>query len=266
MVSYSRNYISKLQCITPKIYTPVVAGQNQFGSARWMTEKEKAKAFDTAVINHKDEFYQDLIAEGKKDRAIAKKHVIDKEDKQEHKKSHFQHIKLFMEKVIPEEKRQIRRDKLRLYYDVILRKYYPSIWQMKEQRNIEKLAGLFECEFDVLKEADSDAKIKTGSIEAIADTQCFSSGGLVIGMKKLRGRKELFYYIGDDTHLIGIGATRSGKKQNYGNTKYLFFSSGRRKYDCIRFKGRTEPVYWNFLEKAGTQRYNPRLQKSFKKR
>lgn len=251
LVSYSRNYISKLQCITSKIYTPVAAGQNQFGSARWMTEKEKAKAFDTAVINHKDEFYKALIAEGKKDRAVAKKHVIDKEDKQEQKKSHFQHIKLFMEKVIPEEKRQIRRDKLRLYYDVILKKYYPSIWQMKEQRNIEKLAGLFECEFDVLKEADSNAEIKTDSIEAIANPQCFSSGGLVIGMKRLRGGKEMFYFIGDDTHLIGIGATRSGKSRTLVIQSICFLALAGESMIISDLKGELNQYTGTFLKRLG---------------
>ncbi len=251
LVSYSRNYISKLQCITSKIYTPVAAGQNQFGSARWMTEKEKAKAFDTAVINHKDEFYQALIAEGKKDRAVAKKHVIDKEDKQEQKKSHFQHIKLFVEKLLPEEKRHILRDKLRLYYNEILRKYYPSIWQMKEQRNIEKLAGLFECDFDVLKEADSDAKIKTDSIESIANPQCFSSGGLVIGMKKLRGGKELFYYIGDDTHLLGIGATRSGKSRTMVIQSICFLALAGESMIVSDLKGELNQYTGTFLKRLG---------------
>lgn len=106
------------------------------------------------------------------------------------------------------------KERFRRYVDDNLKKYFPSIWQIKEQRNIDKLADLFECEFDVSKK-DSKADIEPKSIETIAqtDTQCFSSGGMVIGMKKLRGGKELFYYIGDDTHLLGIGATRSGKSR-----------------------------------------------------
>lgn len=251
MVSYSRNYISKLQCITSKIYTPVAAGQNQFGSARWMTEKEKAKAFDTAVLNHKDDFYKALLAAGKNEKAIIKKHVIDKEDKQEHKKLHFQYIKWFMDKVLPQEKRHILREKLRQYYDEMLKKYFPSIWQMKEQRNIDKLAGLFECEFDVLKEADSNAEIETGSIEAIADTQCFSSGGLVIGMKKLRGGKELFYYIGDDTHLIGIGATRSGKSRTMVIQSICFLALAGESMIISDLKGELNQYTGTLLKRLG---------------
>ncbi|EPR13888.1 VirD4-like conjugal transfer protein, CD1115 family [Ruminiclostridium papyrosolvens] len=251
MVSYSRNYISKLQCITPKIYTPVAAGQNQFGSARWMTEKEKAKAFYTAVINHKDEFYKALLASGKKDRSIIKKHVIDKEDKQEHKKLHFQYIKWFVDKALPKEKRRTLRGKVRLYYDEMLKKYFPSIWQMKEQRNIDKLADLFDCEFDVLKEADSNAEIKTGSIETIANTQCFSSGGLVIGMKKLRGGKELFYYVGDDTHLLGIGATRSGKSRTLVIQSICFLALAGESMIVSDLKGELNQYTGTFLKRLG---------------
>lgn len=251
MVSYSRNYISKLQCITSKIYTPVAAGQNQFGSARWMTEKEKAKAFDTAVINHKEDFYKALLAAGKNEKVIIKKHVIDKEDKQEQKRLHFKYLKLFVDRVLPEEKKRILRGKLRLSYNEILRKYFPSIWEMKEQRNIDKLAGLFECEFDVLKEADSNAEIKTVSIEAIADTQCFSSGGLVIGMKKLRGGKELFYYIGDDTHLLGIGATRSGKSRTMVIQSICFLALAGESMIISDLKGELNQYTGTFLKRLG---------------
>ncbi len=251
MVSYSRNYISKLQCITSKIYTPVAAGQNQFGSARWMTEKEKAKVFDTAVLNHKEDFYKALLAAGKNEKAIIKKHVIDKEDKQEHKKLHFQYINWFMDKVLPQEKRHILQGKLRLHYDEMLRKYFPSIWEMKEQRNIDKLAGLFECEFDVSKEVDSTAEIKTGSTETITNTQCFSSGGLVIGMKKLRGGKELFYYIGDDTHLLGIGATRSGKSRTLVIQSICFLALAGESMIISDLKGELNQYTGTFLKRLG---------------
>jgi type IV secretion system protein VirD4 len=40
----------------------------------------------------------------------------------------------------------------------------------------------------------------------------FNSGGIVIGSKKT-GRKEMLYYIAEDTHTLCIGATRSGKSR-----------------------------------------------------
>lgn len=44
-VANHKPYQSNLMEITPDISTPVPAGQKQFGSARWMTEGEKEKAF-----------------------------------------------------------------------------------------------------------------------------------------------------------------------------------------------------------------------------
>ena len=41
-----RPYESDLDTITPEIQTPRAVGQYQHGSARWMTDSEKDKAFD----------------------------------------------------------------------------------------------------------------------------------------------------------------------------------------------------------------------------
>jgi len=38
-------------------------------------------------------------------------------------------------------------------------------------------------------------------------------GGVVIGVKK-EGNKERIYFVGEDSHLLCIGATRSGKSRN----------------------------------------------------
>lgn len=45
------DYKAEMLEITPDISTPAPAGQGQHGTARWMTEKEKDKYFDTVVIN-----------------------------------------------------------------------------------------------------------------------------------------------------------------------------------------------------------------------
>ncbi|MDA3845319.1 MAG: type IV secretory system conjugative DNA transfer family protein, partial [Vallitaleaceae bacterium] len=44
-VANHKPYQSNLIEITPEISTPVPAGQKQFGSARWMTDKEKGQSF-----------------------------------------------------------------------------------------------------------------------------------------------------------------------------------------------------------------------------
>lgn len=43
------------------------------------------------------------------------------------------------------------------------------------------------------------------------NNQNFKSGGLVVGYKKLKNNNEEIYYIGDNTHSLTVGATRSGK-------------------------------------------------------
>ncbi|MGV8149784.1 MAG: VirD4-like conjugal transfer protein, CD1115 family [Alkaliphilus sp.] len=53
IVQNNKPYQSKLVDITPNISTPVVAGQKQFGSAKWLTDKEKDTAFKSYYLNGK---------------------------------------------------------------------------------------------------------------------------------------------------------------------------------------------------------------------
>jgi type IV secretion system protein VirD4 len=59
-----RPYQSDLTEITPDIKTPVAVGQYQHGSARWLKENEKDKAFDSFVLNPHDKFVKQLIESG----------------------------------------------------------------------------------------------------------------------------------------------------------------------------------------------------------
>lgn len=45
-----KTYVSSLNKITKNINTPSVAGQNQYGSARWLKEKEKDDVFNSVII------------------------------------------------------------------------------------------------------------------------------------------------------------------------------------------------------------------------
>lgn len=65
--SSNEGYKSDLQMITPKIYTPVKAGQNQHGSARWLTDKEKETAFKSYFIDPTDNHIRELIKLGYED-------------------------------------------------------------------------------------------------------------------------------------------------------------------------------------------------------
>ena len=46
-----RPYQSDLVEITPEIKTPVSVGQFQHGSARWLNDEEKDKAFDSFILD-----------------------------------------------------------------------------------------------------------------------------------------------------------------------------------------------------------------------
>ena len=58
-----KTYQSDFKKITPNIFTPVSAGQGQFGSARWLTEDER-KTFSTCILNRKDDVIDFLMKHG----------------------------------------------------------------------------------------------------------------------------------------------------------------------------------------------------------
>ncbi|QAA32732.1 VirD4-like conjugal transfer protein, CD1115 family [Clostridium manihotivorum] len=60
----NKPYQSELRQITPKISTPVPAGQKQFGSAEWLKEKEKDTAFNSFTLNTDDTTVKLLIEHG----------------------------------------------------------------------------------------------------------------------------------------------------------------------------------------------------------
>jgi len=59
-----RPYQSHLNPITPDIQTPAAVGQYQHGSARWLTEKEKDKAFESFILDPNDTLIKELISSG----------------------------------------------------------------------------------------------------------------------------------------------------------------------------------------------------------
>lgn len=66
-LSNLRPYQSDLVKITPDIETPVPVGQHQHGSARWLTDDEKDKAFDSFVLDPDHPAIRRFISEGQKD-------------------------------------------------------------------------------------------------------------------------------------------------------------------------------------------------------
>lgn len=62
------NYKNSVQVITPKIRTPLPAGNGEFGTAHWLKEKDYSEIFKTWVLPKKDAGIQALVNAGKKDR------------------------------------------------------------------------------------------------------------------------------------------------------------------------------------------------------
>ena len=59
-----RPYESDLDTITPEIQTPRAVGQYQHGSARWMTDSEKDKAFDSYILDPHNPTIRQLLDTG----------------------------------------------------------------------------------------------------------------------------------------------------------------------------------------------------------
>ena len=59
-----RPYESDLNTITPEIKTPKAVGQYQHGSARWMSDAEKEKAFDSFILDPNDSAMRELLKTG----------------------------------------------------------------------------------------------------------------------------------------------------------------------------------------------------------
>ena len=59
-----RPYQSHLRAVTPDIQTPAAVGQYQHGSAKWLTDKEKDKAFESFTLDPNDEQIAELLRSG----------------------------------------------------------------------------------------------------------------------------------------------------------------------------------------------------------
>jgi len=56
--------IKALNTVTPDIQTPAAVGQYQHGLAKWLSEKEKDKAFESFVLDPDDELIKGLLQSG----------------------------------------------------------------------------------------------------------------------------------------------------------------------------------------------------------
>ena len=220
-VQNSRAYQSDLMKVTDEIQIPVPMGQYQHGSSRWMREEEKDKVFQVCMINPTDPIIRQLIdtgyegldfmrdtakadagaAGGQGDRESSDGAVsIDQDAGQETGEGKEERTK---EERRGEERREEERGKEEQ------EKEEQEKEDKKAEEGYETVAYVWQKQ-----ESEPEQGASAGTERQAGNGQdpyrILKEGGVVIGMSR-HGKREKIHYIGDDTHTLTIGATRSGK-------------------------------------------------------
>ena len=208
-VQNSKAYQSNLMKVTDEIQIPVPVGQYQHGSSRWMREEEKDKVFQVCMINPTDPIIRQLIdtgyegldfmrdtakadagaAGGQGDRESSDGAVsIDQDAGQETGEGKEEGTKEEQREEERGKEEQEKEDKkAEESYETVA-----YVWQKQESR------------------PDASARVEKPADNGQDPYRILKEGGVVIGMSR-HGKREKIHYIGDDTHTLTIGATRSGK-------------------------------------------------------
>lgn len=192
-VQNNRPYQSDLIKVAGDICTPAPVGQFQHGSSRWLRDEEKDRTFKTQVIDPTNPTIKMLLDTGYDDLPFMKK------EKQSQGETGREELRQGAMKTEP--------DKAAVLPPVSI---YEKQSREKEDENFETVA--YDVAAPDLKPQEEETaetipESRSGEPEPVP---LFPSGGIVVGMEK-HGHKEKLYCIGDDTHTLTIGATRSGK-------------------------------------------------------
>lgn len=201
-------YQSNLVQVAGDIYTPASVGQFQHGSARWLRESEKERVFQTQVIDPGHPVIKMLLDTGYDDGIVSedKKAETGKEENKKDENS--------KEENRNEETRQedSDEDKTESFLPVSINEQeqgeeaFEAVEYVVKSEEEEVKRQVELCKEEVLEKLDKEAD---GEHDPY---RIFPEGGIVIGQKK-EGDSERLYYLGDDTHTLTIGATRSGKSR-----------------------------------------------------
>lgn len=176
-----RPYQSDLIKVADDICTPAAVGQFQHGSSRWLKEDEKCKAFKIQDIDPTNPLICKLLETGYDDL-------------------------LFMATENTENAQESKRlDNAAIQTSYIYEKEDEADFELIS--NDVAISSLEEIKPIINKELSTQAREE----KLVNDpNKLFNSGGIVVGMER-HGNTERLYCIGDDTHTLTIGATRSGK-------------------------------------------------------
>ena len=194
-VQNNRSYQSDLITIADDICTPAPVGQYQHGSARWLREQEKDKAFKSQLIDPANPIIKELIDTGYDNLTFLKKEneaapIITETGQRETAYNAADPLPVSIKQ---QKSKKVKEDE-------------------KQDENFEAvdfdLAAADLTPTPTAPPPEPTPPVKDG--EKKDPYKLFPQGGIVIGMTK-EGNTEKLHYIADDTHTLTIGATRSGK-------------------------------------------------------
>ena len=200
----NKPYQSELVKITENIYTPKQVGQYQYGSSRWLTDKEKDKEFAYFTLNPQDKVISELIKNGEKEieklkKDFKKEKIKNKEDKGENQNE---------KETCLQEQQNLQSFKSKIKQNNICQQLQKINVKIKEDKiYAENMVNQFKN-----KVLNTKFLNNTLDKDDTEQKQILKEGGIVIGMKK-DGDKEKIHYIKDDVHTLVVGATRSGKSR-----------------------------------------------------
>jgi type IV secretion system protein VirD4 len=183
-VQNNRPYQSELVKVAGDIYTPAPVGQFQHGSSRWLYDREKDTVFKTQLIDPENKVIKMLLDTGYDNLPFLKKEEVNAETGQE----------------------DAAQDKADVPLPVSINEK-----KNKEDDDFETVDYVVKASDVTLPESEEAPTPQKKEEKKKTDPyKLFPSGGIVVGMEKCENTEKL-YYIGDDTHTLTIGATRSGK-------------------------------------------------------
>ncbi|MCQ5128926.1 type IV secretory system conjugative DNA transfer family protein [Butyricicoccus faecihominis] len=193
-VQNDRPYQSDLVKVAGDIYTPAPVGQFQHGSSRWLKDDEKGKTFKTQLIDPANPLIQMLLDTGYDDLPFMKKDTgnpIAETGQEQAEQDNPAALPVSINENETKEDENFET----VSYDVAA----PDLKQVRQEPQQQEQA-----------EKPIKGGAKKEEREPSDPYRLFDSGGIVLGMEK-HGNTEKLYCIGDDTHSLTIGATRSGK-------------------------------------------------------
>jgi len=200
-VQNSRPYQSELMKVTDDLYTPAPVGQFQHGSSRWLWEKEKSKVFSCFTLDPNNEVIAGLLATGYDDLDFVREERQAQREVPEASPQDAAAEEASAGPASPApvpDKTEVKEEKPDDGYEAV---------DYSVKAGAVKKAAQPEPEQEPAPEnkpAPKDAKPEKDPFQLLKE------GGIVIGMTR-EGNAEKIYYLPEDTHVLTIGATRSGK-------------------------------------------------------